>query len=222
MINKKVVKSYISLFILILITVVPIFILYIDLPFTQSLYPWPTLFYTLGKITGLVGLSSFAFALLLSARFVWLDKLFYGLPKVINIHRWLGTISFTLIILHPLFLAARLLPASNQAPWSIFTLWSQTAYLYGYISILIFIFPNSSLRADALSLSLYINRDTPLIVEMPSQYEASATSGGKRSGQSVASNSNDLSSRFLTSTLFLDKMTSLPTILRTSIIFLSA
>ncbi len=138
MVNQKTVKSYISLLILTLIVVVPIFILYTDVPFNRSFYPWPVLFSTLGKISGLLGLSIFSLALLMSARFVWLDRLFYGLPKVINIHRWLGTISFTLIILHPLFLATRLLPVSGQAAFGVFTLWSQVAYLFGYISLLIF------------------------------------------------------------------------------------
>lgn len=138
MANKKVLRSYISLIILALISIVPIFILYTSLPIGRLFFPWPVLFYTLGKISGLLGLSAFSLALLLSARFVWLDRLFYGLPKVINIHRWLGAISFTLIILHPLFLAARLLPVSHQAPWSIFIFWSQAAYVFGYVSLLIF------------------------------------------------------------------------------------
>jgi predicted ferric reductase len=138
MVNQKTVKSYISLLILALIVIVPLFILYADMPFSRSFYPWPVLFSTLGKVSGLLGLSIFSLALLMSARFVWLDRFFYGLPKVINIHRWLGTISFTLIILHPLFLAVRLLPVSSQAAFGIFTNWFQVAYLFAYISLLIF------------------------------------------------------------------------------------
>lgn len=138
MLNKKVIRSYISLSILVLIILVPIFVLYRDIPLGSSLSPWPVLFSTLGKLSGLLGLSMFSLALLMSSRFVWLDKLFYGLPKVINIHRWLGTLSFTFIIVHPLFLAARLLPVSSQLAWSVFTQWSQAAYLYGYVSLLVF------------------------------------------------------------------------------------
>lgn len=134
----KVLKSYFSLFILILISLVPIFVLYADWPRSQILYPWPMLFYTLGKITALIGLSSFALTLLLSARFIWLDKLFDGLPKVINIHRYLGVISFTLIILHPLFLAARLLPVDSQLAFGMFSSWSEVAFVFGYISLLLF------------------------------------------------------------------------------------
>jgi len=140
MINKKVIKSYISLFVLVLLIVVPVFILYNNVPFSRAFAPWSVLFTTLGKLSALVGLATFSFSLFLSSRFVWLDKLFYGLPKVINIHRYLGVISFTLIILHPLFLAFRLLPVSNQAPLSIFLYWSQPAYVFGYIAILIFMF----------------------------------------------------------------------------------
>jgi len=140
MISRKAMKSYISLFFLVLFIIVPAFILYLNMPISRAFHPWPALLTSLGKLTGLIGLSSFAFSLLLASRFVWLDKLFYGLPKVLNIHRYLGTISFSLIILHPLFLAARLLPVSHQAPLSIFLYWTKAAYIFGYIAILIFMF----------------------------------------------------------------------------------
>ncbi len=138
MINKKILKSYISLLVLIALILAPAFIVYKNIANNNFFYSWSTALWHLGKISGLIGLSAFAFALFLSSRFIWLDKLFYGLPKVINIHRWLGTISFTLIILHPLFLAFRLLPISTQTPLSIFLIWSEAAYVFGYISILMF------------------------------------------------------------------------------------
>jgi|GEM_PF-763224 len=137
LLNKKL-KSYLSLAAVILLLVWPVFILSENLPLTRLFSPWPVLFGTLGKLTGLIGLAAFSFSLLLASRFVWLDKLFYGLPKVLNIHRWLGVISFVFIIFHPLFLAARLLPVSSQAAWSIFLFWDKAAYLFGYIAILIF------------------------------------------------------------------------------------
>ncbi|MFA6466585.1 MAG: ferric reductase-like transmembrane domain-containing protein [Patescibacteria group bacterium] len=140
MINKKSFISYFSLLIVILLIIVPIFILYSNIPISQAFYPWSALFTTLGKLTALIGLSAFAFSLLLASRFVWLDKLFYGLPKVLNIHRYLGTISFTLIILHPIFLAFRLLPLSSQAPLSIFLYWTEISFVFGYLSIIIFMF----------------------------------------------------------------------------------
>lgn len=138
MLNKNTLKSYISLLILLLITVVPVFVFYREISFSNSFAPWPVLFSTLGKLTGLLGLAIFALALLLSSRFVWLDKLFYGLPKVINLHRWFGTLSFTLIILHPLFLAARLLPVSSQLAFGLFTSWTTAAMVFGYLSLLLF------------------------------------------------------------------------------------
>lgn len=138
MLNKNTLKSYISLLILLLITVVPVFVFYQEISFSNSFAPWPVLFSTLGKLTGLLGLAIFALALLLSSRFVWLDKLFYGLPKVINLHRWFGTLSFTLIIFHPLFLAARLLPVSSQLAFGLFTNWTEAAMVFGYVSLLLF------------------------------------------------------------------------------------
>lgn len=137
MYNKKVLIAYISLCLSALIILVPVLILYSNIPIATAFYPWSALLTTLGKLSGLIGLAAFSMALFLSSRFVWLDKLFYGLPKVINIHRWLGTISFSLILLHPLFLAFRFLP-SPTAPLSIFLLWGQPAYLFGYVAILLF------------------------------------------------------------------------------------
>jgi predicted ferric reductase len=136
--NFKVIKSYISLFFLVLLIILPVFVLYSNISAASLFSSWVTLFLHLGKLSGLVGLATFSFALLLSARFVWLDKLFYGLPKVINIHRYLGVISFVLIILHPLFLAIRLFPISASLSWQIFLNWTEAAYLFGYISLLIF------------------------------------------------------------------------------------
>lgn len=114
-----------SLYILILLILLPVFILYIGRPLDIS-------FLNLGKITGLLGLACFGFGLLLASRFSWLDKIFYGLPRAINIHRWLGVLSFTFIILHPLFLASQFLNIS------LFLYWKDPAFVFGYISLLIF------------------------------------------------------------------------------------
>lgn len=136
--NKKI-TSYFSLCVLIVLVLWPVFILASHLPFFQ-LFSSNTIFSTLGKLTGLIGLSAFSFSLLLASRFVWLDKLFSGLPRVLNIHRWLGVISFVFIIFHPLFLAAGLLPFSAYSAFSVFLYWTDAAYLFGYIAFLIFMF----------------------------------------------------------------------------------
>jgi predicted ferric reductase len=134
----KKLKSYIGLLVLVLLILLPVFILSQSLPLAKLFSPWPVLFGTLGKLTGLIGLAAFSFSLLLASRFVWLDRLFHGLPRVLNVHRWLGVISFVFIIFHPLFLAARFLPVSSQAAWLIFSFWGNAAYLFGYIAMLIF------------------------------------------------------------------------------------
>jgi len=134
----KKLRPYISLLVVVLLILVPVFILSQHLPLGKMLDPWPLLFGVLGKLTGLVGLAAFSFSLLLASRFVWLDKLFYGLPKALNIHRWLGVISFVFIIMHPLFLAGASLPVSARSAWSVFTLWTDAAYVFAYVAILMF------------------------------------------------------------------------------------
>jgi len=138
MILHKKFRPYISLLVLILLILVPVFILGQNMSLGRMFNSQLSFFSTLGKLTGLLGLAAFSFSLLLASRFVWLDRLFYGLPKVLNVHRWLGVISFVFIILHPLFLSARLLPISSQSAWNIFLRWNEASYIFAYISLLMF------------------------------------------------------------------------------------
>lgn len=132
MISKKL-KFNIFLLGIILLAIWPVIDLYYNNPLVFN-------FNSLGRVLGLVGLSIFAIGLILSSRFVWMDKFFSDLTKLLKVHRWLGIISFSFIILHPIFLALALLPGSSQAAWSIFWTWSQPAYVFGYIAILLFMF----------------------------------------------------------------------------------
>jgi len=62
---------------------------------------------SLGQLTGLVGMVLFAINLILSARTKWLDKYLNGLNLVYIKHHQLGAISFSLLLLHPIFLAVK-------------------------------------------------------------------------------------------------------------------
>lgn len=59
-----------------------------------------------GQISGLVGMAVMSIAVILSARTVFLDRIFGGLNNLYKIHRNLGIISFLLLLIHPLVLAA--------------------------------------------------------------------------------------------------------------------
>ena len=62
---------------------------------------------SLGQITGIIGLVLFSINLIISGRFKFIDKIFYGLPSAYNFHQKLGALSFCLLLFHPLFLVVK-------------------------------------------------------------------------------------------------------------------
>lgn len=71
--------------------------------------PWPSRFGNIylistsfGQIAGLAGMTMFSLALILSARFRFLEGYFGGLDKMYKLHRIYGGVGFILILLHPL------------------------------------------------------------------------------------------------------------------------
>src|SRR5690606_30681716 len=73
----------------------------IDYDFAQ-LGAWRSVSVALAKIGAFGGMAMFAVSLILSGRYVWLDKLFGGLDKVYVSHRFFGTFSTALLLLHPI------------------------------------------------------------------------------------------------------------------------
>lgn len=57
-----------------------------------------------GKLFGIIGTMLFAIALILSARFHFLENLFYGLNKVYERHSQIGQIAFIFLLFHPAML----------------------------------------------------------------------------------------------------------------------
>lgn len=65
---------------------------------------------SLAQLAGLVGVTALAWNFFLASRPIVLDKAMGGLDKVFIQHRRAGTAAFTLMLAHPLFLAASALP----------------------------------------------------------------------------------------------------------------
>jgi len=68
--------------------------------------------HTLGQVCGLIGMTLFAITFILSTRAKWIEDLFGGLDKIYPVHAILGATSFILLLLHPLFLVMRYIPAN--------------------------------------------------------------------------------------------------------------
>jgi predicted ferric reductase len=66
----------------------------------------------IGQLTGIIGAQLFAFALILSARISFLEKLFGGMDKLYVIHHRVGTIAFGFLCVHPIILACRFASSS--------------------------------------------------------------------------------------------------------------
>ncbi len=70
---------------------------------------------SLGEICGLIGITMFSINIILTTRFIFLEKLFTSLNIVYKRHSKLGQITLILLILHPLFLLPRYAGSFEEA-----------------------------------------------------------------------------------------------------------
>jgi len=90
-----------------------------------------------GQITGLLGMTLFALNLILSNRTRFFDKLFSGLHHFYNFHKWLGSLSFSLLLFHPLFLVIKYLSISTyEAALFLLPNGYNLAVTYGIVALL--------------------------------------------------------------------------------------
>lgn len=110
--SKRTVKSRLGLIILLVLVVLPLipwlFMHPLSFRFGDSFMSMTSI----GQITALLGITLFAVTLVLSARLPIFEDYLGSLDRVYRIHHYLGTISFTFLIIHPLVLAVRLVPVS--------------------------------------------------------------------------------------------------------------
>jgi len=100
-------RKNIGLIVIIVLAVVPIVRWFSIAPLSLRFFNLQAASGSIGQIFGLLGITLFSINLILSSRLKFLDNLFYGLDRLYKIHRWNGTIAFSLLLFHPLFLAVR-------------------------------------------------------------------------------------------------------------------
>jgi predicted ferric reductase len=105
-------------------------------------------FTSLGQIFGLVGMVLFSINLILAGKFRFLDKYFKGLDKVYANHSKLGSIAFSMILFHPLFLVVKFLMISTQEAAMFFVPFISPSVTFGIISLALMIL--------LMSLTFYI------------------------------------------------------------------
>ena len=89
----------------------------------------------MAKIGAFGGMAMFAWSLILSGRYKIFDSLFRGLDKVYVAHRFFGTASVALLLVHPLALTVAQLPDRGLGALGVWTAFGSTALVLGMISL---------------------------------------------------------------------------------------
>jgi predicted ferric reductase len=91
---------------------------------------------TLAKIGAFGGLAMFAWSLILSGRYKIFDTWFRGQDKVYSAHRFFGTTSVVLLVIHPIALVIARIPLQGiTEASSILVAFNNTAILLGMVSL---------------------------------------------------------------------------------------
>ena len=127
------------MFIIFILSFIPVVIWAFMMPLGIRFFDLSSTFTSLGQIFGLVGMVLFSINLILAGRFRFLDKYFKGLDKVYSKHSKLGSIAFSMILFHPLFLVVRYLVISTQAAAMFFVPFISPSVTFGIISLTLMI-----------------------------------------------------------------------------------
>ncbi len=97
------------------------------------------IFTSIGQILGLVGMSLFSINLILASNLKFLDKYFKGLDKVYVNHSKVGSIAFSMILFHPIFLVIKYIAISTQDAALFFVPFVNMPITWGIISLVLMI-----------------------------------------------------------------------------------
>lgn len=97
------------------LSLLPVFLWVFAKPINLRFATEYTVFSSIGQITGLIGMTLFALNFILASRLSFLEDFFNGMGNVYFAHRLFGTISFILLLIHPIVLIIRLIPMSLPA-----------------------------------------------------------------------------------------------------------
>jgi predicted ferric reductase len=127
-------KSTFGWIIIILISLIPMFLLFGLGP--QKNFDYSDITHTLGQITGLVGMTLFALTFLLSTRLEFIENLFGGLDRVYKTHSILGSIALSLLLFHPILLVLKFIPNNISLAATYLLPGTDFSVNYGIIALL--------------------------------------------------------------------------------------
>ncbi|MCL4354402.1 FAD-binding oxidoreductase [Patescibacteria group bacterium] len=112
--KQKITQNY-GYIIILFLSLIPVIFWVLAKPINLRFINSYALLSSVGQITGLIGMTLFAINIILASRLSFLEDMFNGMLNVYFAHRLLGTISFILLLIHPLFLIFRLAMISLNA-----------------------------------------------------------------------------------------------------------
>lgn len=121
------------------LSIIPVVIWLFISPIGDRFSDLNTITTSLGQVLGLVGMVLFSINLILASRFKLLDKYFHGLDKVYLNHSKIGTIAFSMILFHPIFLVIKYITFSLKQAALFFVPFVNLPITWGIISIVIMI-----------------------------------------------------------------------------------
>lgn len=132
-------KKNLPMIILIVLSVIPIFRWFFLEPLSFRFSDFNGAMTSFGQITGLLGMMLFALNLVISNRSIFFDKIFSGLHNFYNAHKWLGSLSFSFLLFHPIFLVIKYLSISFYDAAMFLLPGSNFAVTMGIFSLLLMI-----------------------------------------------------------------------------------
>ncbi|MCX6754409.1 MAG: ferric reductase-like transmembrane domain-containing protein [Candidatus Nomurabacteria bacterium] len=127
------------MFIIFILSFIPVVIWALIEPLASRFMDFSSSATSLGQIFGLVGMVLFSINLILAGRFKFLDKYFKGLDKVYAHHSRIGSIAFSMLLFHPIFLVIRYLLISTQDAALFFVPFINMPVTWGIISLFMMI-----------------------------------------------------------------------------------
>lgn len=107
-------RKKIPIIFLFILALIPIFRWAFIQPLSIRFFDFSSTMTSLGQITGLLGMMLFSLNLIISNRSQFFDKIFLGLHHFYNAHKWLGALSFSLLLFHPILLALKFVTISTR------------------------------------------------------------------------------------------------------------
>lgn len=122
-----------------ILSIIPVILWALMEPLGFRFSDWGATTTSIGQLFGLVGMTLFSINLILAGRFKFLDKYFGGLDKVYKYHSKIGSLAFSFILFHPIFLVVKLLSISITEASLFFVPFLNMPITWGIISLFLMI-----------------------------------------------------------------------------------